>query len=687
MKQFHILFLFIFVCFCAQAQNVTLDEASTVARHFFQMQDRAFAQLADVKTDGQDTLMFVFNADNGYVVISGDKRTVPVLAYSDHQRYNEADVIPPAKMWLDHYQSQLRDMRTCPSTATPYSAAWDRLYAGERSRSERSVEPLMRSHWGQGKFYNYYCPKDFAGENDRVVTGCVATAMAQLIYYFRFPDTGIGSYSYTDSTYGVQSADYGNTTYDYAAMCDEPTSINEAISTLMYHCGVGVDMVYGPDGSGMYNHSAARVLRTFFKYSPQTEYVFRDSTNLNWDSLIVLHLDKNIPLYYAGWSNPNVNGHGFICDGYQQYDSLYYYHFNFGWDGSYDNYFYTNALNLVGTHFNLAQELIVNAYPDTTLYTYPAVHPLMGHDTLTTPAGSFTDGSVETLPMQPHTDYSWTIRPEDNEHLNSISFSIRCDLGANDTLTLRTCQNPSEIHTLTDTAVNLSFNWACPEILVHLTTGAETSGIGFRANYNAVIEETCEAYQMYSGNSGSVSDGSETGNYTSFSNCRYNITLPKTKTLFLTFHHFDLEEGHDFLYLYNGKYDESALVAALTGQMSDTVIRIDNIRRLFCLFESDAHQNGSGFDFDYYGSETCVEDFSTDKSPIIAPNPVGEQLTIRALETIRSVKVLDMTGRVVRTSNADSQEVSLSMESCPSGMYLIHIQTDNNHYIKKIIKK
>ena len=121
--------------------------------------------------------------------------------------------------------------------------------------------------------------------------------------------------------------------------------------------------------------------------------------------------------------------------------------------------------------------------------------------------------------------------------------------------------------------------------------------------------------------------------------------------------------------------------------MSDTVIRIDNIRRLFCLFESDAHQNGSGFDFDYYGSETCVEDFSTDKSPIIAPNPVGEQLTIRALETIRSVKVLDMTGRVVRTSNADSQEVSLSMESCPSGMYLIHIQTDNNHYIKKIIKK
>lgn len=686
MKQFRLLFLLVSLCFCANAQTVSLDEASTVARHFFQMQDRSFAHLAEVKTDGQDTLMYIFNAENAFVVISADRRTVPVLAYSDHQPYREADVIPPMRMWLDHYQSQLREMKACTSTAAPYSAVWNRLYAGERTRTERSVEPLMRSHWGQGKFYNYYCPKDFAGENDRVVTGCVATAMAQLIYYFRFPDTGIGSYSYVDSTYGVQSADYGHTTYDYAAMCDNPTSINDAISTLMHHCGVGVDMVYGPNGSGMYNHSAARVLRTFFKYSPQTEYVFRDSTNLNWDSLIVLHLDKNIPLYYAGWSNPNINGHGFICDGYQMRDSLYYYHFNFGWDGSYDNYFYTNALNLVGTHFNLAQEIIVNAYPDTTLYTYPVVQPLTGHDTLTTLAGSFTDGSVTEQPMRPHTDYSWTIRPEDNEHLTSISFSIQCDLGTSDTLTIRTDQNPPAVYTLTDTTVFLSYNWPCHEILVHLTTGNETSATGIRANYNSVLDETCDQYQMYSGNSGTVSDGSEGGNYTPFANCRYNIILTKAKTLFLDFHHFDLEENHDFLYLYNGKFDESALIATLTGQMSDTILRIDSIRRLFCLFESDAHQNASGFDFDYYASESDVEEFASSTVQIM-PNPVAENLTITAPETIRSVTILDMTGRVIRTVSADSRDMRLPMTSYPPGMYLIHIQTDNNHYIQKIIKK
>jgi len=201
-----------------------------------------------------------------------------------------------------------------------------------------------------------------------------------------------------------------------------------------------------------------------------------------------------------------------------------------------------------------------------------------------------------------------------------------------------------------------------------------------------VLDETCEAYQIYSGNSGTVSDGSGNETYAPFSNCRYNIILPKTQTLFLDFHHFDLEEDHDFLYLYNGKYDETALVAALTGQMPDTTIRIDNVRRLLCLFESDGHQNASGFDFDYYGSGSDVEDFTTTALQIM-PNPVAENITITAPETIRSVKILDMTGRVIRTATADSRDMHLSMTSYPSGMYLIHIQTDNNHYIQKIIKK
>lgn len=96
----------------------------------------------------------------------------------------------------------------------------------------------------------------------------------------------------------------------------------------------------------MYNHKAAYAFRTYFKYAPETQYVFRDSTNMNWDSLLVAHLDRKMPLYYAGWSVPNVNGHAFVCDGYQ---GTGYYHFNFGWGGSYNGYYYTQNLTPGGT--------------------------------------------------------------------------------------------------------------------------------------------------------------------------------------------------------------------------------------------------------------------------------------------------------------------------------------------------
>ena len=118
----------------------------------------------------------------------------------------------------------------------------------------------------------------------------------------------------------------------------------------------------------MWNHKAAYSLRTYFNYSPETQYLYRDSTNLDWDSVIVAHLDQKIPMYYAGWSVPNINGHAFIIDGYQTED---YFHFNWGWSGSYDGYFYLDNLVPGGNNFNLAQELVINCYPDTMNYSYP----------------------------------------------------------------------------------------------------------------------------------------------------------------------------------------------------------------------------------------------------------------------------------------------------------------------------
>ena len=175
------------------AQNVAIDEASTVARAFFSSHNKTFKSCVKTITDGQDTLLYIFNAENSFVVVSADKRVPPVVAFSDHQLYNDEDVIAPVTMWLNIYQRQIAQLKK-ENISQPINPLWNNLLTRSNGfRDAETVEPLMKSHWGQGTFYNYYCPRDMAGENNRVVTGCVATAMAQLIYYYRFPETGLGS--------------------------------------------------------------------------------------------------------------------------------------------------------------------------------------------------------------------------------------------------------------------------------------------------------------------------------------------------------------------------------------------------------------------------------------------------------------------------------------------------------------
>ena len=667
------------------AQHVSQQEAMNAASRFLESQHKNLKRCAAVMADGSDTLLYIFNADNAFVVVSGDKRVPPVLAFSDHQLYNTEDVIPPVKMWLDNYQQQLLQLKQQP-VAQDVHSGWRNL-AEEKATFKGSSEvlPMMKSHWGQGTFYSYYCPRDYAGENNHVATGCVATAMAQLIYYYRFPNTGIGSYSYLDSTYGVQSADYGNTTYDYSAMCDDPTSVNTAISTLIYHCGVGVDMVYGPDGSGMYNHSAAKVLRTYFKFSPQTQYVFRDSTDMDWDSLIVSHLERNMPLYYAGWSNPNINGHGFICDGYKMVDSNYYYHFNFGWDGSADGYFYTNALNLSGTHFNLAQELIVNAYPDTTLYEYPPVHALTGTDTLTAMAGSFTDGSLAHCPYANNMDYTWVIRPKE-DYFSSISFKIEYNIAEGDTLWV-SCDNSAVaplLFTGSDSLLNV--DWNCTEITVRFVTDDTLAMNGFRASYNTVFSTFCQGISTRSSPSGTIQDGSGTQDYRPFSLCKYRIVVPMYDVIQLHFEYLDLEEGKDFLRVYDNNFSEDNLLMSLTGTMTDTTLSFYH-GILALLFETDDQNNADGFKLTYQAGHVGVEDYET-SSLIIFPNPVSDRLFVHADNEIRSVEVVDMLGRAVHlTAERDDNGVSLSVSDLPSGIYLLRLNINNQTITRKFIKQ
>ncbi len=319
-------------------------------------------------------LYYIFNiSTGGFVAVSAYDGTPPVLCYSFSGKYGPAEQPENFNAWMKQYQRQISyAISTKAKGSEEISALW--YYYLETPNSSlkpfqgREVLPLTHSTWDQGSYYNEMCPADPAGPDGHCVTGCVATTLGQLLNYFRWPDTGTGSYSYECPPYGTLSVDFSSANYNWDLMENSLDHSNPEVAELLYHLGVSVDMVYGPDGSGMYNHKAAYTLKTFFKYSPETQYVFRDSTTMDWDSLLVSHLDRKIPMYYAGWSVPNVYGHAFICDGYQGED---FYHFNWGWSGSYDGYFYTDNLTPGGNLFNLAQELVINAVPDTSLYVYP----------------------------------------------------------------------------------------------------------------------------------------------------------------------------------------------------------------------------------------------------------------------------------------------------------------------------
>lgn len=681
------IYLFIIITFSyvgLYAQSVSLSQATDAARMFFNSQEKNGCELAMVMTDDSCPILYVFNADNGYVVISGDLRMPTVLAFGNKNLYNSEDVIEPVKMWLNYYRQQIDALHRQPSKAS-VSAQWQSVLARSGGFcTTRAVEPLMKSHWDQGEFYNYYCPRDNDGPNGRVVTGCVATAMAQLIYYFRFPKHGVGAYSYTDENYGEQSADYGAATYDYAAMCDDPTAINSEISKLIYHFGVGVDMHYGVDGSGMFNHSAARVLRTYFKYNPETEYLFRDSTDLDWDSVIVSHLERKIPMYYAGWDDPDISGHGFICDGYQLMDSNFYFHFNFGWSGSYDGYFYTDQMNFPSYHFNFAQELIVNAYPDTAQYEYPETMPLAGEETLTTQAGSFGTSRPVVVANVANMDYTWKIVPE-VDNINSISLDFEYEVAAGDTLLIWAPNNASlQRQTITADTGTLHLDWDAFSIYVRYVSDEVETGSGFWANYQTNVASFCHGTLIRTSSSGEIVDGSGDALYNPFSNCTFKIVTNNYSAISLHIVSLDLEEGHDFLHLYGTNVSDAQYVTSFTGHLEDTTIVVEK-NRVNLVFESDETVNGQGFEIDYTAGFVGVED--CDGGLAVYPNPATDRVQIRDVKTIASITLCDVTGRVLRRVQVDDSQYSLSVSDLPAGVYVLRVQTANGVTSRKLVKR
>ena len=329
------------------ADRVPVETARKAAVNFLHNNGAKASQLTDLSKEAGFPNLYIFNADEGFVVMSADDCVQPILGYSLTGRFVTKDMPENISSWLQGYNDGIQyaiDHQTKASTET--AKQWKDLENGNpnMAKAVSVVEPLIQTKWNQGAPYNNLCPSG-------TVTGCVATAMAQVMNYWNYPSHGIGSHTYipvNNTALGEQFADFNATYYDWANMTNtysgSSNSIEkQAVATLMYHCGVSVDMKYGPSstgGSGASTADVATALQYYFNYSSDAQFLQRDDYVDDWIDMLKAELNLNRPIQYSG--HGSGGGHSFICDGY---DSDNYFHFNWGWSGNCDAYYSMDNLN------------------------------------------------------------------------------------------------------------------------------------------------------------------------------------------------------------------------------------------------------------------------------------------------------------------------------------------------------
>lgn len=324
---------------------------------------------------GQFNNLYVFNSENSFVLVAADDCARPVLGYSKEFAFKTENMPENVREWLTLLNDEIQDAVDRKLEATEeIRQEWDLLLEGKmpEPKNRSAVGPLVQTHWDQYPPYNNMCPSG-------TFTGCVATAMSQLMKYWEWPHHGVGNHSYNHSIYGNISANFASTTYDWDNMLaevyeDSPTVQQNAVATLAYHCGVSVDMDYGPESSAAFTEEVVNALGTYFDYNQDDLRLSRASEyGTGWVTFVKSELNQGRPMLYRGQGDGG--GHAFICDGYDSYD---YLHFNWGWGGYCDGFYAYGALD-PGTggagagsgSFNNNNFAITGAHPNTPPISAP----------------------------------------------------------------------------------------------------------------------------------------------------------------------------------------------------------------------------------------------------------------------------------------------------------------------------
>ncbi|MDR0547338.1 MAG: thiol protease/hemagglutinin PrtT [Dysgonamonadaceae bacterium] len=403
-----ILLLTGFICWNGSAKQRTASEALNVASGFISMQTglrNANGEQLRLAYSPENTAYYVFNNNRGgFVIISGDDRAQTILGYSDEGQFDATQLPSGFQYWLSCYEKEITaissgDFNNSVSTTLPVS------------KSATSVAPLLKTQWNQDRPYNNFCPLIPSGmpsAGTRTVTGCVATAMAQIMKHHQYPAEYHFSKQYATATLNLKINETLNGVYDWSNMLNKYNSSasqtqQNAVAQLTYHCGIAVEMDYNTT-SGAHFNNVAKALPQIFGYDANLQIYQRDYySRVEWETLITNELNQNRPVYYAGVSS--AGGHAFVCDGY---DTNRFFHINWGWGGASDGYFVLSALNPpalgigggTGGGFNFQQAIIIGIQAPNTQSVAPP-YQLLLEEAPTVKQSSVNKGSSFTFSMVP----------------------------------------------------------------------------------------------------------------------------------------------------------------------------------------------------------------------------------------------------------------------------------------------
>lgn len=603
----------------------------------------------------------MFTSEQGYVIASADDLAEPVLGYADSPGAFSYDALPPAmKWWLEEYALQIDAARRAAPQA--------RFAATQRPVRER-IDPIVRTKWNQSAPYNDLCP---VIGSKTAPTGCVATAMAQVINHHKYPAKGRGAHSYTYN--GVTSSfDFGGTTFDWANMADtyddnSTEAQKSAVATLMRACGVSVDMMYGASSSGAYSADVSPALIRYFGYSRSSQYLQRNNFGLyEWEDTIYGSLKRNHPLYYAGAGSGGA--HAFVVDGYRG-DG--YFHLNWGWGGSSDGYFLLTALDpgslgIGGGSggFNRGQSAIVDLVPEFKgeqpfrVISYPSPYTMALSGTSLKLTGFGGNYGYDTIPR---VDYGFRLVGDNGrnyEYFGTYTTYLRPKYGFSSNTSIISGDIAKGTYTIV------------PINRLTLKDGSKTvidaqTPLSVRDRYKIVA----------TGTSVSLADSDPA----SLSDISFSMDVSCSSGYFMNPLLFWVRELVDGSYV-SRYYNTTPSVVLATGQTKSVShsfacdLEKDKTYQLLFNYKSGGTNKYLGATNFKVGT-SGVEMLGTDADALTLL-PDGDRVLAAAPEAIASVEVYDLQGRRVAAAvTIDGTTATADLSVLPAGIYIVRAATD-----------